>query len=54
MKTLARLDHPLVRGRVVSRTASVLAGMGVHFPEGTGRFLSVVIRKLYLAGLLRL
>jgi len=37
--TLARLDHSLVRAGVRSRTASVLAGMGVHFPEGTGRFL---------------
>jgi hypothetical protein len=37
--TLARLDHSLARGRGASRTASVLAGMGVHFPEGTGRFL---------------
>jgi len=37
--TLARLGHSLVQGRGASRTASLLAGMGVHFPEGTGRFL---------------
>jgi len=51
--TRARLGHSLSRARS-ARAASMLSGMGAHFPDGIGRFLNVVMRKLYLAGLQRL
>ena len=47
------LDHSLSQG-VSTWAASVLAGTGGRFPKGIDRFLCVVIRKLYLAGLPRL
>ena len=46
------LDHSLSQD--MAWAASVLTGAGEHFPKVFDRFLCVVIRKLYLAGLLRL
>ena len=52
-KVSSRPSHFLFRVRYF-RTTSVLAEMGVTFPKGVRRFLLVTMRRLYLAGLLRL